>query len=385
MDENGNDRRVRRLLVAFVAVFFGCSCEAPAQAPVHSANLAAGGKPLALPAPLPSTPTIDAGVTRTGSQTRNELSERAEHCLADATCPSAEAASLFVQADDAGERGVDCFRFLDGAGTLRDVKRARACLERGLAYEECEEGSSAGLELAELAVMRIDGVGGSQDVQGARALFSKCVDDMTKLAIVEHAEAKERDPKTLPMNFCKHGATTLTSNDCLARDRINEETKAELQSKALAAGLDAAGKELLASATKAYAAYVDAMGRYAYEVYIEGSIRNEIALRRERELDEKRTQDLAGFASFAASETSPMAVARAERATLAALAAVRPKTSEEKGLLGKTQDAWVAYRDAEVHLYEGVFGSQQGAGRVRAATLVRLEGRRRGECAHPTP
>jgi hypothetical protein len=114
----------------------------------------------------------------TGSQTRNEpvallrtLSERAEHCLADATCPSAEAASLFVQADDAGERGVDCFRFLDGAGTLRDVKRARACLERGLAYEECEEGSSAGLELAELAVMRIDGVGGSQDIQGGRALL----------------------------------------------------------------------------------------------------------------------------------------------------------------------------------------------------------------------
>jgi hypothetical protein len=158
---------------------------------------------------------------------------------------------------------------------------------------------------------------------------------MTKLAIVEHAEAKERDPETLPMNFCKHGATTLTSNDCLARDRINEETKAELQSKALAAGLDAAGKELLASATKAYAAYVDAMGRYAYEVYIEGSIRNEIALRRERELDEKRTQDLARFASFVASETSPTAVARAERATVAALAGYVQRQPRRRDCLAK--------------------------------------------------
>ena len=96
------------------------------------------------------------------------LSEQAENCLADAACPALEARRLFVAADDAHEDAIHCFRFLDGAGVGRDVARGRACLERRTGRMNCR-GASADLAGAELATMRIDGVGGPRDIDGARA------------------------------------------------------------------------------------------------------------------------------------------------------------------------------------------------------------------------
>src|SRR5262249_13217041 len=95
------------------------------------------------------------------------IEKRAEGCLADPTCLAAEADGLFVKADDAHDRGVDCLRFLDGSGTKRDAARGRACLERQLKGSDCD-GSSVDLYDAELAVMRIDGVGGPPDIAAAR-------------------------------------------------------------------------------------------------------------------------------------------------------------------------------------------------------------------------
>ena len=48
------------------------------------------------------------------------------------------------------------------------------------------------------------------------------------------------------------------------------------------------------------------------------------------------------------------------------------------------QRAWIAYRDADVALYQHVFGSKQGQDRLRSALLVRLESRRAKECAPPS-
>src|SRR5689334_16487662 len=97
-------------------------------------------------------------------------------------------------------------RRLDGSGVARDVARGRACLDR-VAVATCD-GGSAFLAIAELATLRVDGVGGPADIAGARALFATCFDDVTKETVLEHASAKERDEKTPPVDFCATGGGT---------------------------------------------------------------------------------------------------------------------------------------------------------------------------------
>jgi hypothetical protein len=311
------------------------------------------------------------------------LESRAEACLADPSCPAAEVARLFVMADDAHDPAVDCLQFIDGVTAKRDLPRARACLERQLAGSDCG-GSSLDLDGAALALMRVDGVGGKQDIFGARALLATCFDDVTRSAVLEHADAKERDPKAPPMDFCKDiGGTTLTMNSCAARARANEEARGQLRAKAVAAGLDDAQKGLFAAATKAYAAYVEAMIRYAYQVYVEGTIRNAVALERGRELYARRTTALAAFESYTAPETSAAQAALATKASAAALARVTAANEDEKKDLADTQRAWTVYRDAEVAFYVSVFGPTQGTDRVKSAMIVRLEKELAKECAAP--
>jgi hypothetical protein len=313
------------------------------------------------------------------------VQKRAEACLEDPTCPAADADALFVKADDAHDRGVDCQRFLDGAGTKRDLSRARACIERQLKGSDCA-GSSVDLYDAELAVMRIDGIGGKQDIPAARAQLSKCFDDVTKSSVLGHADVKERDPSTPAMDFCKDsGGTTLTWNSCQARARNNETTRAQLQAKSVAEGLDVDQKKLFVAATKAYAAYVEAMSSYAYQVYIDGTIRNAMALARGRELIARRTKDLAAFKSWVSPDASADDAARTTKEVAATVAKVPTATADEKKELAKTQEKWNAYRDAEVLFYVSVFGPKQGADRVKNATTVRLETRRAKECAPPSP
>lgn len=236
-------------------------------------------------------------------------------------------------------------------------------------------------------MMRIDGVGGRPDVPAARALLAGCFDDATRSGVLEHAAAKERDPRTPPVDFCRGiGGTTLTVNECMARENRNEDTKRELEAKTVVAGLDDTGKKLFASAEKAYGDYVTAMGEFVYEVYVEGSIRGTVLLDEERRLKAARVKDLGDLPRFLASETSSNRVETAQRESAAALAKVGAgtTTAAEKDALQKTQQTWTAYRDAEVGLYEYMFGPKQGGDRVRDALLLRLESRRAKECAPPS-
>jgi uncharacterized protein YecT (DUF1311 family) len=310
--------------------------------------------------------------------------ERAEACLASPLCAAVDAARLFVGASDAKEPGLDCFRFLDGLGTGRDPRRARACFERLAGAPDCG-GSSAGLDTAELAMMRIDGIGGKTDIAAARALLSDCFDDMTRSGVLEHAAARERDPRAPPVDFCKEiGGTTITMNECMARDSKNADTRRALQAKAVFAGLDDAGRTLFAASEKAYGDYVAAMGAYVYEVYSQGTIRGAMSLGEEQRLRAARAKDLAEFPRFVAKETSVQEVARAERESAAARARISTATAAEGEERDEAQRAWTVYRDAEVSLYQHVYGTKQGADRVRAALLVRLESRRAKECAPPS-
>jgi uncharacterized protein YecT (DUF1311 family) len=312
------------------------------------------------------------------------VAKRAEECLASPSCSAADAARLFVAAGDANDPSVDCFRFLDGMGTDRDLTRARACLEHRAKTLECG-GSSAGLEIAELAMMRIDGVGGASNVAAARALLAGCLDDVTRSEILEHAAAKERDPRTPRVDFCKSlGGTTITSNECMARESKNADTKRELQVKAVAAALDDTGRKLFAGSEKAYDDYVTAMGAFVYEVYAQGTIRSAMLLGEEQGLKVGRARELADFPRFVANGVSAREVEAAERDLATALAKVKTTTPAERDALEKTQRAWTIYRDADLALYEHVFGPRQGVDRVHATVLVGLESHRAKDCAFPS-
>ena len=325
-----------------------------------------------------SAPVTEVAVEDGGS---GPYGERAERCIIDPICPASEADRLFRAADDARE-SVNCFRFLDGQGTPRDVARGRACLERALKGGGCE-GSSAFLPTAELAVLRIDGLGGARDVAGARHLFDGCVDDITKSAVLAHADAVEKLANTPAMNFCRdHGGTTLTSNDCQARQKSAEETRAQLQAKAIAASLDDEGKARFAAAAKAYAVYVGKMGMYVYRVHIGGSMRNMLALARERELLIRRTTVLARFAQFAPATIAKGAIDRSTREVAALERKTRPAAGELKGAFVDAQRAWTAYRDAELALFDHVYGAAHGRDRVGDTTLARLNEERLVDLRH---
>jgi uncharacterized protein YecT (DUF1311 family) len=317
--------------------------------------------------------TSDAGTLDAGARSS---SAQATACLEDPLCPASEADRLFRAADDAHEAEVDCLRFVDGDGTARDLVRSRACLERTYAGTRCE-GSSSDLGRAELAIDRIDGVGGPRDVAGARALFADCFDDVTRQGILDHAAAREADAGAPPMRFCEdYGGTTLTGNECSARARQREQTRGALTAKRVVAGLDDDGKRLFVAASRAYAAYVSAMGDYVYEVYKDGSLRNAAALAEETELTARRTSEIAKIARFTPKPVSEEEVGLSSKRVEAAVsAATKAATSPDvAGKLATSQAAWTVYRDAEVALYVHLVhvAPSVPSAMVSEATLVAL-------------
>ena len=321
--------------------------------------------------PLRST---DAGAGASPSPT---FAKQARECLAEVSCPASEAARLFVASDDAKESELECYRFVDGAGAPRDLARARACLER-LEVGSCE-GSSASMEREMLAVMRIDGLGGRTDVTGARQLFDKCFDDVTKDAVFEYAGARELALSSPKKDACELGGTTLVWEQCAARKSESERTRGQLAAKAVAATLDPTGKHLFDVATKAYAEYVRAKMTYVYDVYSGGSIRYALAMGEERELVQKRAGDLAVFSTLKAKPaTEADAVSAATRETTAL-----GSDAKTGSPYATTETTWRTYRDAEIDLYVHVFGPAQGRDEVRRAMMVMLSERRIAE--QPAP
>jgi len=343
---------------------------ADASPPPPSASAATPSPPPALPTRPPPAPTApDAGPAPALA-----LQQRATACLLDPTCPASEADRLFRAADDAHEDAVDCFRFADGDDTQKDLARARACLARSLSASKCD-GSSADLGQAELAMDLIDGVGGPQDITGARKLFDGCFADVTQQEVLEYADARAASATAPHKDFCKdYGGTTLTSNACAARGRQHQETQSALLAKKAVAGLDDEGKRLFAAASAAYASYVGAMGSYVYEVWKDGTIRNMEALAEESALLERRTMEIGRFAHLAATATSADELARSSRNVDDALKKQRARaaTDDVRAKIADAQRAWSGYRDAEVALYVHVFGGATRSDEVRDAVRVSL-------------
>ncbi len=375
--------RGRALAGTSLALLFTCGACARAD---HSRPTSEEAPPLAPSGTRIATPTASAAPSAPAALSPDAapptvpsltLQQRAEACLEDPSCPASEANRHFRAPHDAHENAVDCLRFADGDGTQKDAARARACLERSLAGTKCD-GSSAGLWQAELATYLIDAVGGPADLRRARALFDGCFDDVTRQAVLEHAAAREANPASPRLDFCKDsGGTTLTSNECSARARQHEATRGALQAKSAAAGLDDEGRRMFAAASSAYASYASAMGSYVYEVFKDGSIRNGAALAAESDLLARRTASIAKLPSFTPRATSPAEVERSSRNVDVALKkrTASAGTPELKATITEAQAAWTAYRDAEIALYVHAFGAK-GPDVVHDALLVRLNGER---------
>lgn len=325
-----------------------------------------------------------AAATQGGADGGLSPSALAEACLRNPGCPAEEAERLFIAAEDAHAADADCHRFARGEGVRKDLVRARACFERTLRTTKCA-GSSAFLAMADLACMRIDGVGGPADIAGARKVFEDCFEDTTKATILEHAAKKERDPNVPPLDLCESGgATQLVFDECQVRARASEATRSHLQAKTIFVELDSTGRSLFAKANAAHEAYVHEMFGFAYEVYREGSIRYAMGASRAASLENKRRSELAEFSAFTVDAVTKADVTKAQSSAKTALQAVTTATPEEARALAKTQTAWTAYRDAEVALYEHAFGPKFGADKVRATMRVRLETRRAKEVAPPS-
>jgi hypothetical protein len=377
------ERRAARLGIVFALALFACDHRsdpgiAPPLASAASAPIPDAAPP---PSPISSGPTSSASVdaaipSANASDAGRPLTaqQRATHCLDDPICPAVEADRLFRAAEDAREGGIDCFRFSDGDGTKKDLGRARACLERDATSMKCD-GSSAGLAQAELAIYRIDGVGGPQDIRAARELFDGCFADVTQQHVLEYAAAREANPAAPRVDFCKdYGGTTLTSDECSARARQREATRMALQAKGAASALDDDGKRLLAAASTAFASYAKAMGSYVYQLFKEGSIRNAEALTEETAILSRRTAALAKFATFAPAAIPPQDLERSSRSVDEARRK-RTAGSRTPDIRAKIEDAestWTAYRDAEIALYVHAFGARSTPDAVRSAVLIRL-------------
>ena len=325
-----------------------------------------------------------------------EPRRRAEACLADPACAASEAERLFLEADAAGDPLLDCTRFLHGVGVKKDAVRARTCLERRAGRLTCDGGSPE-LDLAELAELRIDGIGGRRDLAGATRLLAGCYEDITVQTLRERASTVAANPATPPLDFCTSlGGTQVVMDACTWRARLRERDRTSLLAKSIAAGLDAPGKALLRTAMKAHDAYVHAAGMHVIAVYDGGSIRFVLGAQRERELEAERANDLGAFGGFVAPALGADDLARARSAHAKALAdqaTTGPAESPEAALaakqvkeaLAEAERAWGKYRDAELALHEHVFGAAQGKARVRDAITLRLLERRARTIPAPPP
>jgi hypothetical protein len=358
----------RYLALGLVVVLVACGQRRASPAPP---TVSAGGDDaaapvvVAIPAMDAAPPVVKGGVHESGAG----KTKAAIACLAELACPAAEAERLFLAGDDGADPEVDCYRFLDGAGTARDVVRGRACLERSVVEMRCK-GSSVDLGLVELAVMAIDGVGGPQDIAKARALLADCFDDVAKQAVLEHADAKTRDPKTRAMDFCKEaGGTTLTNDVCQARRRDGAQALEQLRAKAVYAPLDARARTSLAEVEKRYGEYVDAMVSYVVSLYEGGTMRGAAGLAMENTLRQARAAELASFSAFAPGAPTKADVDKALGDQARAVAQAPRPTPAARAAFKKAETAWDAYRVADRAFYERVFGATE---QVRAAVNILL-------------
>jgi len=235
-------------------------------------------------------------------------------------------------------------------GASENPEAFRACVRRAVMEEPvCEDGGSPDLATLELAVVMIDGRGGPPDIAGARSLLAACFRDVAVEEVLAHADAKEKNPQAPPFETCDQFAqTTFASLACLTEHVQNEKAWLARQRRSFGSSLERPAFDAAARAADAWAMK---LGEVDYARYAGGTMRNSAAEARIFEAMKARRERLDRIRAWSPNTSTDEATTREQlgRAKRAILEDAEP---EVKKALDAEEAAWLAYRDAEVALYE---------------------------------
>jgi hypothetical protein len=252
----------------------------------------------------------------------------------------------------------DCGVYYFGIGQRRDVQRAFAC---EMAFPEERR------NWVLVAVMYLNGEGTARDVRKARAALEHNRPDYcgaTCAALDEILRRHEAAPnkKQRRIDYCKQIAqTTPDVNYCLGVEGRKEEARRKREEKALLVGLAPEARKRFAALSKAFATFKAADGDREYQNFKEGTIRGEAsAIMEKRVLGHYEAAMVAWgpSATVTPSPARPLAEADRElneiyRSIMAGLDAdiARAQSSTEAdaraSLVQDKQDVKTATRDAE--------------------------------------
>jgi hypothetical protein len=239
-------------------------------------------------------------------------------------------------------------------GFAPDAMKARACLERANADGKTTcDGGSPPLALLELAVSLADGAGGPADPERALSLLKGCFADVSVQAVALHIQKRDA-----PFRSCDAFAqTTLASSECLAEHTDNERLWIRFASRRMSPERAA----LFTSAAKTYDAYATDVGAIAYARFEGGTMRDPAMRATTLALLRRRHARIAKLLDVG--EIPPAVdVANAESNAERALENARANADHDVlTAIAKANDAWPAYRDAEIALYENVRAGSRDA------------------------
>jgi uncharacterized protein YecT (DUF1311 family) len=314
-----------------------------------------------------AAPTVPVAAPAVSPAEAAVLLDRAERCLADATCTE-DANALYRRADDGGAQGLSCFRFYHGIGIAKDLPRARACFERKVAGERSED-SSTTLDRFFLAAMLIDAQGGPADPARVEPLLHGWSMDR----LLEEVPKRSRpDPGREPLDFCKNIAeSTFSVGQCMGVERLRVAAERVRVDRLLFSRLDAESRKLASKARDAWTDFAQKEGNVYGDMYRGGTLSSNANAGLRHELEKRRAAALARFFDYKPSGGADPA--KTERDLDKAYEDACSDDLERTKLCSAARKAWTAYRDAEVALYlrvHGALGEKQVAADVKA-TLAR--------------
>ncbi len=316
-------------------------------------------------------PGLDAGMLPK-TTSADGAAERADQCLADPRCEASEAGRLYEAADDAGATRADCFRFYYGSAVAKDLRRARLCLERRVSAEQSPRGSSPTLERSVLALMWIEGQGGSPDGKHAMQLLAGTFADMDVQDL--RGRAQHAPPANAPeIDFCRDVASTTQSLlGCAGVDRERAETDQRLVDKTLVRRLDAAGQALYARGARSFGEFLTKDMALWGDRFRGGSLSPVESASHGTELVRQRAMRLRGATTLPAALETAEQAHRADAELNATYRAVLSSASDEasRKLLRDAQLAWIRYRDDEMAVWRSLFPQAGEAIDAHATTYL---------------
>jgi uncharacterized protein YecT (DUF1311 family) len=249
-----------------------------------------------------------------------------------------------------------CFRLYYGAGTTRNLARARACFEKEVPQRACNQ-APFHLDRLYLAVMYLDAQGGAADVEKARALLSECFNDIDISELRQRITAREKAPPAQvgKLDFCASlVGTTRDGMSCSALASLRIDTALTAVEKSVLAGLDPKGRELYGKWKEAGDKFAEADSTAVYESISPGTLAPAASNDRVNEIHTQRLQDLRELFRY-----------RVHPQNKAAALAEATRTLEERDRqqldregrakvpesAQRAREAWIAYRDATPPFY----------------------------------